>query len=516
LLFLILSAGVLAFNIRGRAFGIDKFQAMDRPAKIYPDYSSTVVPPNIAPLNFMVQEMGSYYFAKIYSDKGTPIEISGRSPKILIPINRWHDLLDKNRGCELRFDIFVKTDGAGWIKFAAITNKIANENVDDYLVYRRLHPTHTHTLGRIGLFQRNLNNFDEKLILDNRGNVITCVNCHAFGSNQPDRATIGVRCDKLEPRTLLINDAVVSKVDAKFGYTSWHPSGKLVTFSIDFLPPMFLHTVRDEVRDTFDANSAIACFTVDSKIVKAPQEISKKERMETWPAWSGDGRYLYFCTTPITWTYQEKKFPPEGYDKLKYDLVRASYDIEKDKWGESEPVLSSKDTGLSISMPKVSPDNHWLVCCMHQYGYFSTWQQSSDLYIVELKSAEKTGRFEYRRLECNTDQSESWHTWSSNSRWIVFSSKGMNGAFTRSCISYIDENGKAYKSIVLPQKDPEFYNYCLETFNVPEFITGPITVTGERLAKIARGSAGISIKIPITGATPKTVVAPKSDHDTHE
>ncbi len=55
----------------------------------------------------------------------------------------------------------------------------------------------------------------------------------------------------------------------------------------------------------------------------------------------------------------------------------------------------------------------------------------------------------------------------------------------------------------MPQEDPEFYNYCLETFNTPEFVTGPIAVTGEKLARAVRGSTKVSVKMPITMATPK-------------
>ena len=88
---------------------IDKYETMDRPARISPDYSSTVIPPNIAPLNFMVKEEGSHYLVKIYSQKGEAIEVSSRSAKIQIPEDSWHKLLEQNKGNELHFDIFVKT-----------------------------------------------------------------------------------------------------------------------------------------------------------------------------------------------------------------------------------------------------------------------------------------------------------------------------------------------------------------------------------------------------------------------
>jgi hypothetical protein len=499
----VLLAGTIVNGLRGRAFRIDKYLSGGRPPGIYPDYSSTVIPPNIAPLNFMVQEKGNDYFVRIYSANGEPIEVYSRSSKIMIPPGPWHNLLGKNRGGEINLDIFVKTTDAAWVKFITITSKIAADTIDGYLVYRRMHPTHTKTKGRIAICQRNLENFDESIIIDN-STISICVNCHSFCGNQPDKMLIGVRRNK-EAKTLFIEEQNATKLGTKFGYTSWHPSGKLSVYSINDLP-MFFHSARNEVRDTFDIDSDLAYFDVNSKTLKMPPEISKKDVLENWPCWSADGHYLYFCVTPkIPLNY----FPPSGYEKVKYDLVRISYDIEQDKWGETETVLSSKNTGLSIAMPRVSPDGRWLLFCMCEYGYFPTWQQSSDLYIMDLKSAQKSGRYEYSRLDICSDQSESWHCWSSNSRWIVFSSKKEQGVFTRCLLSYVDENGKAYKPLILPQKDPEYYDYCLETFNTPEFVTGPIPVSKDQLIQSITSLDEIPLKSPITTSTPK---ADKNQH----
>jgi len=505
----VLLAGAMVHGLRGRGAQVDKYSTVDRPARIYPDYSSTVIPPNIAPLNFVVQEAGSGYLARIYSEKGEPMEVFSRSGKILIPVGSWHKLLDKNRGSELHFDIFVRTADQGWVRFDTITNKIAGEDIDGYVVYRRMPPFHYPVKGQVGIYQRNLGNFDEKLVLDNRRYKAGCVNCHTFCGNRPGEMFMSVRNARQGMITLLMEGGVVSKIGAKFGYATWHPSGKLAVYSINNLPLIF-HSARSEVQDTVDMDSALAYYVVDSKTVKTSPEISRKDTLETWPAWSADGRYLYFCVAPKSWTDQTK-VPPDGYDKIKYDLVRISYDVENDKWGEVETVLSAKDTGLSIAMPRVSPDGRWLMFCMFKYGCFPPWQPSSDLYIMDLKAAEATGKYEYHRLEINSDQSEALHNWSSNSRWIVFSSKREHGALTRSYISYVDENGKACKPLVVPQKDPAFYGRCMDTLNTPEFATGPIAVTGERLAWVLRGSAEVSVVMPITMATPKAGAAQEGD-----
>jgi hypothetical protein len=252
----------------------------------------------------------------------------------------------------------------------------------------------------------------------------------------------------------------------------------------------------------------LACYETDTNSIKTAPGISRKEIMETWSDWSADGKFLYFCGTPMPWPAGTKTLPKE-YGDVRYDLLRISYDVNTDTWGEPQTIVAAKDTGLSVTLPRTSPDGRWLVFCMCKYGTFSPWQASSDMFIIDLKQAEKTGKFEYRRLEIDSDKSESWHCWSSNSRWIVFSSKRDHGIFTRSYIGYVDENGKTSKAFVLPQKDPEFYNYTLETFNTPELVTGPIMVTGERLAQAVRGQTAIQVNIPTTMATPKPEKTPE-------
>jgi hypothetical protein len=183
--------------------------------------------------------------------------------------------------------------------------------------------------------------------------------------------------------------------------------------------------------------------------------------------------------------------------------MRISYDIKSDQWGELETVLSAEDTGFSILEPRISPDGRWLLFCMCDYGSFPVYHPSSDLYIMDLEAAQKTGQYKYRRLDINSEQSESWHCWSSNGRWLAFSSKRNFGTFTRTYISYIDEEGKVYKPIILPQKDPAFYDSCLLTYSVPELVAGPVKVTNNELGCAIRSRRQIEVALPITMATPK-------------
>jgi hypothetical protein len=88
-----------------------------------------------------------------------------------------------------------------------------------------------------------------------------------------------------------------------------------------------------------------------------------------------------------------------------------------------------------------------------------------------------------RRLEINSDQSDSWHCWSSNSRWIVFSSKRRDQLFTRPYFSHVDQQGHCSKPFLLPQRDPRFYDAFVKTYNLPEFVRDPVTVTPDDLAR---------------------------------
>jgi hypothetical protein len=68
----------------------------------------------------------------------------------------------------------------------------------------------------------------------------------------------------------------------------------------------------------------------------------------------------------------------------------------------------------------------------------------------------------------NAYYSDTYHSWSSDSKWFVFASKRDNGVYGKPYFSHIDSNGVASKPFVLPQKDPAYYDYTLISFNIPE------------------------------------------------
>jgi hypothetical protein len=494
----------------------DHCTAAGRPAKVLPDLGAAVLPPNIAPLSFLIQEKGHAYFVRITSKKGQALEIAGTSGLVRPDSRAWHRLLADNAGGDLQIDVYVRaaTDkGAqAWTQFTSLHHAIAKEPIDDFLVYRRIRPGHS-TWRDMGIYQRDLRSFDESPILDNGHFKHGCVNCHTFCNNRPEKMLLGIRSQPYGSSAILVDGAKVAKIGTKFGYAAWHPSGTFIAFSVNDVRQVF-HSAANEVRDVMDFDSFIATFRPGRQQVRSVPGLANKDRLETYPTWSPDGKTLYFCTAPRTW--QASSLLEGTYDKIRYDLGRISYDIAADHWGDPETILTSQDAGGSILLPRVSPDGRWLLVTLCDYGCFPVYRKASDLVLMDLTDPNGSGRHSYRRLEINSDASESWHCWSSNGRWIAFSSKRLSHIFTRIYLAHVDEQGKVSEPLLLPQQDPDFYDSCLWTFSVPELITSPVQTRNEAIARVVRGTEKVDVTMPVTMATPKADAVPRHDEMQHQ
>ncbi|MFC1558454.1 TolB family protein [candidate division KSB1 bacterium] len=478
-----------------------KYAAEKRLPKIRPDYFDTVIPVNIAPLNFLIEEEGEHYYVRIYSSKGEDIYVSAKDGKIKIPMNQWKRLLELNRGNELYFDVYIKRGDGEFIKFDSIINLISDEEIDKYLVYRLIKPLYNRWVD-ISIHQRNLEDYDESLIFSNKSINGGCVNCHTFLKNSGENALMHIRSAP-KPTMYLIRGSSVRSIfsqtpfsSASMAYSSWHPDGRYIAFSVNKVQ-QFFHTSRDENRDVVDNDSAIGIYDTETNTIMTPRGLSQPDILETYPCWSPDGNYLYYCSSPILWS-DRNIVPPENYENVKYSLMRISFNRENGNVGEPESILSSEQTNMSIVHPKISPDGRFLLFCMANYGCFSIYQPSSDLYMMDLKT------LEYERLAINSDKSDSYHSWSSNSKWIVFSSKRLGDIFARPFLSYINYDGKACKPILLPQEDPEFYDSFIKTYNVPELINVPINVKKSDFERAIGSPENISGIKQITKASPVT------------
>jgi hypothetical protein len=450
----------------------------ERPALISPDYTQTVIPPNIAPLNFVIKEKGSGFYIKIYSKQGDTINIVSRKPDIMIPSSKWKKLLNMNAGNDIYFDIYAEETRGKWTKYPLISNHIARENIDSYLVYRLINPGYI-LWDKMGIYKRDIESFDESPVMVNNLADKNCMNCHSFCMNNPDKMLFHIR-GSLGGTILCINGDI-KKINTGTKYTmsagvypAWHPGGKLIAFSVNKISQKF-NSYGAEKIEVYDKSSDIILYDIDANMVTTSPSVSTIHK-ESMPVWSPDGRYLYFGRS-------NKPDGQQPNDSMMYDLLRIPYDIESGQWGEIDTVLLAREAGHSISWPRISPDGRYLLFTMSDHGYFSIHYPSSDLYIMNLETKQ------YWRLDISSDDVDSFHSWSHNGRWFVFASKQINGLCSRPFFSYFDENGNAHKPFVLPQKDPEFYNTYLKNYNVPELVSERININKWKLTKAVRSKA---------------------------
>jgi Tol biopolymer transport system component len=308
------------------------------------------------------------------------------------------------------------------------------------------------------------------------------MNCHNFNRNDPDFMLVHLRGGP-GSGTLIRWKGGIRKVNTatdfnKAGsYPSWHPNGNIIAFSANSLT-MFFHACG-ESRDVLDSGSDLVLYRIDENTITADPGIANPDRMETFPCWSPDGRHLYFCAADQI----DDSGKGVVYSDIHYDLMRIAYDAATGSWGKPETVLAAKQTGGSITLPRVSPDGRFLLFTKADYGNFPIYLKSADLYLLDLQDG-KT-----KKLECNSDQTDSFHSWSSKGRWFVFSSKRLDGLCARPFFSYLDPDGNASKPVLLPQEDPAFYDTFLKTYNVPELVRGPIEVDPRTWARTAMGKA---------------------------
>jgi Tol biopolymer transport system component len=255
-------------------------------------------------------------------------------------------------------------------------------------------------------------------------------------------------------------------------YPYWHPSGKFIAYSVNKTKQAF-HEVCNERVEVFDEASDVVVYNVVTNQLTSTK-LLRSDDLETFPVFSPDGNTLYFCSS-------KKQDIQTGYKKIKYSLCKIDFNPATGAFGSKvDTLVSAARTGKSVSFPRPSFDGKFLMFTLSDYGNFSIWHREADLYLLTLKNGT------FRSInEVNSNETESFHDWSSNSHWFVFSSRRGDGLYTRPYFASIDENGKATKPFMLPQKDPRFYDNSLNSFNVPEFVTSKVKVDAAEFESMA-------------------------------
>ena len=447
---------------------------------LFPDYAQTTIPYNIAPLNFTVRADGCR--VSVLLEAGVvKFKVEAPDGKVRIPEKKWKRLLQEAKDDSVRVTV-ARKKGDRWEIWQPVSLNVAADPVDPYLVYRLIEPGYA-LWNKMGIYQRGMESFDETTVYENKMTDYNCVNCHSFCGHDPDKMLFHLRA-KLAGTVLVDGDEVelldtkTDKTISAFTYPYWHPSGRYIAFSINRTTQQLHSTQRTEVYDTA---SDVIVYDVERHTFLSVPGLASQSSFDTFPSFSPDGKSLFYCTAPAC-------LMPDSIGKLAYSLCCISFDPESGTFGSQvDTLFDARANGKSVSFPRVSPDGRFMLCTLSGYGTFPIWHKDADLYMIDLKS----GVGSYPET-LNSNDTESYHSWSSNGRWVVFSSRRLDGLYTRPFIAYVGKDGKTGKPFLLPQKEADYYAGLMKSYNIPEFVTGKVTNRSYQIRRLAE-QGGISV-----------------------
>ena len=428
--------------------------------EIYPDYIGVTIPADIAPLNFnLTDDTFDCMDVVAFGSKGGEIHTHGKWADF--DMDDWHQLTEQNRGGKITLTVRVETDGH-WAQYDDFDIFVSPYQLDDWgLTYRRIKPGYE-VGGDIGIYQRDIHTFDEYAILTETVVPGRCFNCHTANRTNPDRITLQMRGEG--GGTMIQKDGrqtwVETKTDitkAAGSYSYWHPDGDYVAMAVNSVHQSFFTGTGQRIEVYHRFSDVEVLDTRSNELILSPLLFT--DDLEIFPAFSADGKYIYYSTS------KPCRVPAE-YEKVKCSLCRIAFDAEKGTFGETvDTLLNGPTTDKSYVLARPSYDGRWLMYCVSSRGNFPVSQDDADLWLMDLKTGKS------RELkELNSRQSESFHNWSENSRWFVFSSKCEDGMYTKLYLASIDDQGNVSKPFLLPQRNPrKYYLEMMDAYNCPDF-----------------------------------------------
>ncbi len=315
------------------------------------------------------------------------------------------------------------------------------------------------------------------------GGVPVCANCHSFSR---DGTTLGMDLDglrgnrgryflaKLKPETVVGANDVLQWSTAegrlesqiRVGFMSQvSPKGDYVVTTIDqpgagasnyyvsnFTDYRFLQVF-------FPTRGRLAWYSKATGVLTPLAGADDPAWVNFGAMWSPDGESLVFARAraqdPNPPGRPPARFANDPNElQIQYDLYRIPFN--QGRGGVARPIAGASANGYSNTFPKISPDGKWLVYVRSRNGQLI--RPDSELYIAPAAGGVA------RRMRCNTPRMNSWHSFSPNGRWMVFSSKARS-YYTQMYLTHIDEEGVDTPPILIENSTP-----ANRAVNLPEFV----------------------------------------------
>ena len=443
---------------------------------IYPDYANVTIPVNMAPLTFEAEGTCDGIVARMTA--GEEVVVCGGS-KIQPDADDWQRLTASAKDDAISVEVFIRQNDQ-WTRFKPFNIYVSPDSIDPYISYRLIAPSYIAYEG-LTISQRCLENYDESVIYDNMlctessNTKGQCINCHNYQQYNPERMQFHAR--QHQGGTIIAYDGKIRKINMKSDsllsagvYPAWHPQLNLIVYSTNATFQTFHITNPDKI-EVFDTQSDLIAYDVEKN------EVTNIERdtleFEVFPCWAPDGRTLYYASAHFEYqdTIDHSYELIQRFREVRYNIYKKTFDPKTRQFGPRELVFDAAAVEQSATLPRVSPDGRFLMFALAPYGVFHIWHREADLWMLDLTTGEARNM-----KELNSDDVESYHSWSSNGRWVVFSSRRYDGNYTRPFIAHVDKDGRATKPFELPCADPDYHRQFMRSYNIPEFMRGPVTL----------------------------------------
>ncbi|MGC9995138.1 MAG: tetratricopeptide repeat protein [Terriglobia bacterium] len=332
---------------------------------------------------------------------------------------------------------------------------------------------------------RDISKTESRVVLTD---VPTCINCHSFSR---DGKTLGMDLDgplndkglyaivPIKPQMTVRNEDVISwssirdttASTSRIGFMSQvSPDGKYILtnyrgqtknlgngyFTVNYKDYRFAQVF-------YPTRSIVAWYDRATGVKQPLPGADDPAYVQTNAVWSPDGKYVVFARAVAMDPYTPgMKMPEYANDpnepQIQYNLYWVPFN--DGKGGRAQPVAGASHNGMSNSFPKVSPDGRWIVWVKCRNGQLM--RPDSQLYMVPAPSGGVA-----RRMNCNTSLMNSWHSFSPNGRWLVFSSKSRS-PYTQMYLTHIDEQGNDSPAILIDNATA-----ANRAVNIPEFVNIP-------------------------------------------
>ena len=432
---------------------------LDTLPPIYPDYCNVTIPENIAPLNFLLRAD-----CEAIEVKAGELVLNASGNEAVFDIDDWKTLMQQSSGKEIEVTITALVNGT-WKQYKSFRWQVVGDRVDPYLTYRLIEPDYE-IWNHVQIQQRCVENFEVNALghyeqLENR-----CMNCHTYANQNPQLSMMYVRGPG--GGAILNSNGELQKLNIPGSvYFGFSPTGRYITYSTQKIIPAF-HSLASKRLEVYDAASNVFVADMQEHRVISSPLLSDSLKFETFPTFSPDGKYIYYCAADTVSL-------PRDIKNLQYSLVRIPFDETTGTIGTQVDTLFSQ---RSVCHPRISPDGRYLLYTVADYGTFPIWHPEADLQMMNLQ----TGAIDSLSI-ANSEKSDTYHSWSSNSRWFVFASKRDDGLYGKPYFCYVDSQGKAHKPFCLPQQHPTFYDNNLKSFNAPELGKGKVPFDVHDVAK---------------------------------